>query len=105
MLKIFNRRPIKNKMKNLEIWIITFVISIVLIFGVFYYEIIGAVTNAVAFIVSLTIIFLILILVIIFSQQDNKKRKTQKQKVEENKIIPKERLKTSSKKLKVERKR
>ncbi len=61
-------------MKNLEIWIITFVISIVLIFGVFYYEIIGAVTNAVAFIVSLTIIFLILILVIIFSQKDDKKK-------------------------------
>ena len=61
-------------MKNLSIWIITLIALIVFLVGIFYYEILGAVVNAVAFIVSLTIILLILILVIIFSQQNHKKR-------------------------------
>ena len=61
-------------MKNLSIWIITILAAITFLVGIFYYEILGAVVNAVAFIVSLTIIILILILVIIFSHQNHKKR-------------------------------
>lgn len=63
-----------NKIENLEIWIITFIIAIVLIVGIFYYEIIGAVANALAFIISLTIIFLALILLIIFSHKNHKRK-------------------------------
>ena len=72
----------KSKMKNLEIWIITFVIAIFLLVGVFYYGILETVANAGAFIISLTIIILALILLIIFSQKEPGKNLTQKNKVE-----------------------
>ena len=61
-------------MKNLESWTITLIVAGVFIFGIAYYKILDAIVNVVAFIISLTIIFLILILVIIFSPQDNKKK-------------------------------
>ena len=61
-------------MKNLSIWIITILTTIVFLVGIFYYEILGAVVNLFAFVFSLIIIFLILILVIIFSQKDPKNR-------------------------------
>lgn len=61
-------------MKNLDIWIITLITAIVFIVGIVYYKIFDAVVNAVAFIISLAIIFLILILVIIFSHKEHKKK-------------------------------
>ncbi len=60
--------------KNLSIWIIALIAVIIFLIGIFYYEILGAVVNPFAFIVSLTIIFLILILVILFSQKNPKNR-------------------------------
>lgn len=92
-------------MKNLNIWIIVLITAVVFIFGIVYYKILDAVVNAPAFIISLTIIFLILILAIIFSPQDNKKKKVEKSqvKIEEKKAIPEE--KSSSKKLRVDRKK
>ena len=61
-------------MKNLEIWGITLIAVIIFLVGIFYYGILEAVVNVVAFIISLTIIILALILLIIFSQQNNKKK-------------------------------
>ena len=61
------------RIKNIEIWIIALLVLAVFLVGIFYYEILGAIVNVTAFIVSLTIIILILILVIIFSHQDHKK--------------------------------
>lgn len=93
-------------MKNLYIWIIALIIAIVFIFGIAYYKILDAVANALAFIISLTIIFLILILVIIFSQQDNEKRQHFKKsavEIEEKRARSEE--KSSPKKLRVDRKK
>ncbi|MEK6817202.1 MAG: hypothetical protein AABX80_00200 [Nanoarchaeota archaeon] len=84
-------------MKNLEIWVITFVIAILLLVGVFYYGILETVVNAWAFIISLVIIFLALILLILFFHREPGKNLTQKQK----KVVKK----TSSKKSKVIRKK
>lgn len=70
-----------SKIKNLEIWIITFVIAILLLVGVFYYGIFEAVVNAGAFIISLTIILLALILLILFSQKEPRENLVQKSKV------------------------
>ena len=86
-------------MKNLSIWIITLIAVIVFLVGIFYYEILGAVVNATAFIVSLTIIILALILLIIFSHQDHKKKMPSSGKPKMLKF-EKEELKTSKKKAK-----
>ena len=88
-------------MKNLSIWIITLVAVIVFLVGIFYYEILGAVVNAPAFIVSLTIIILALILLIIFSQQNNKKKMPSfgKPRIEiMEKDVPEKKLKVIKKK-------
>ncbi|MDP2672188.1 MAG: hypothetical protein Q8O84_00045 [Nanoarchaeota archaeon] len=88
-------------MKNLSIWIITLIAVIVLLVGIFSYGILGAVVNAAAFIISLTIILLILILVIIFSQQDNRKkipRFEPRVEIMEN-DAPEKKLKTSKKRI------
>ena len=88
-------------MKNLSIWIITILTTIVFLVGIFYYEILGAVVNPFAFVFSLIIIFLILILVIIFSQKDPKNRMTH---FEKPKILKfekeEEKLKVSKEKIK-----
>ena len=84
-------------MKNLSVWIIALLVLIVLIFGIG--KILGAVVNAAAFIVSLTIIILILILVIIFSQQGHRKKISRFEPRIEiiKKNIPEEKLKVSKK--------
>lgn len=97
-------------MRNLEIWIITFVIAIFLLVGVFYYGILETVANAGAFIISLTIILLALILLIIFSHKESRKNLVQKPKVSQKVVSSGEKLKTdvkksSSKKSKVIRKK
>ena len=88
-------------MRNLYIWIITLITAIVFIMGIIYYKIFDAVVNAVAFIISLTIIFLILILVILFSHQSHKKKIPP---FEEPKILKfekeEEKLKVSKEKIK-----
>ena len=89
-------------MKNLSIWIITILAAITFLVGIFYYEILGAVVNAAAFIVSLTIIILILILVIIFSQQSHRKKIP---RFEKPKIIKFEKEEKDAQNLKVSKKK
>ena len=90
------------RIKNIEIWIIALLVLAVFLVGIFYYEILGAIVNVTAFIVSLTIIILILILVIIFSHQDHKKTMPglEKPKIEIiKKDAPEKKLKVSKKKI------
>lgn len=54
-------------MRDIGIWAITFLIAILFVAGFFYYKMIDAVENPIAFIVSLVIILLSLIVVIIYS--------------------------------------
>ena len=89
-------------MKHLSIWIITLIALIVFLIGIFYYEILGAIVNVAAFIISLTIIILILILVIIFSHQGHRKKIPRfEPKIEIiKKDAPEEKLKVSKKRIK-----
>ena len=89
------------RIKNIEIWVIALLVLVVFLVGIFYYEILGAIVNVVAFIVSLTIIILILILVIIFSHQGHRKKIPRFEPRIEiiKKDAPEKKLKVSKKKI------
>jgi len=77
--KVFNSIFLETnnmeKIKDLETWIITGLVAFLLIFGIFYFKILESVDNPLAFMISLTVIFLILIAIIV--NTTNKKQKSE----------------------------
>ena len=74
MLKIFNTLYIDKYMRNIGVWLITFLIAILFIVGITTYKMLESVVNPAAFLITLIIIFAVLFWIIIASSKKEEKK-------------------------------